>query len=73
MSVGEFNAQYYKGIRLDDPSKPMKTSLVCKRTTKVLTDQQMRFRGVPEFIKKIKTGHKPSYEEVPTALLNVKA
>jgi hypothetical protein len=73
ISAGEFNAQYYKGIRLDDPSKPMKTSLVCVRTTRVLNDQQRRFHGVRAFLEKIRAGHKPSYEEVPEVLLNIKA
>ena len=70
VSAGDVGAKYYKGIRLDDPSQPMKTSLVCVRTTKVLNDQQRRFHGVQELLKKIHTGHKPGYEEIPKALLS---
>jgi hypothetical protein len=70
VKVGSLGNEFLLGVRIDDPSEPLKTCLVCKCGLREFERHFFNFHKVKKFVKKIRMGHIPLHHEVPGVLLS---
>jgi len=69
--VGSLGTEFFLGVRIDELSE-MKTSLVCGCGLQELSETELRYHGVRDFVDRIrKEGYLPQCHEVPRVLLDI--